>query len=246
MKQWTMLLIPCCLTYRQIVVTKDAHAVTLQYTDAFNSNMSFSARLMDYVTNKKARHLTIVSSDGYTFIISPEKSFTAVIIAINKVSQNEPSGQTIHLGRNQEYDEVRTVYGAKLHANNITGNDKPNTIVGGDGDDFLNGEGGNDILKGGGGNNGLTGGQGNDTLSGGSGNDVLDGGPGNDILSPGGGDNFVDGGDEAEMIHSSMLENHSMKLVSTLTSIMGFASTDMDMMQSIRWRMSMVHLTMIL
>ena len=183
------------VTCRQIAITKDAHAVTLQYTDASNSNMSFSARLMDYVTNKKARHLTIVSSDGYTFIISPEKSFTAVIIAINKVSQNEPSGQPIHLGGNQEYDEVRTVYGDKLHASNITGNDKPNTIVGGDGDDFLNGEDGNDILKGGGGNNGLIGGPGNDTLSGGSGNDVLDGGPGNDILSPGGGDNFIDGGD---------------------------------------------------
>ena len=183
------------VTYRQIAVTKDAHAVTLQYTDAFKSSMSFSARLMDYVTNKKARHLTIVSSDGYTFIISPEKSFTAVIIAINKVSQNEPSGQSIHLGGNQEYDEVRTVYGAKLHASNITGNDKPNTIVGGEGDDFLNGEDSNDILKGGGGNNGLIGGPGNDTLSGGSGNDVLDGGPGNDILSPGGGDNFIDGGD---------------------------------------------------
>ena len=184
------------VSYNQIAVTrKDANSVTLQYTDAVNSNMSFSARLMGYVTNKNARHLTIVSSDGFTFVISPEMSFTAVIIAINKVSQYEASGQPIHLGVNQGYDEVRTVYGTKSHANNITGNDKPNTIVGGDHDDFLDGGDGNDILKGGGGNNGLSGGPGNDTLSGGSGNDVLDGGPGNDILSPGGGDNYIDGGD---------------------------------------------------
>ena len=180
-------------TYIQIAITKDAHSVTLKYSSI--RSKSYSARLVDYVTNENARHLTIVSSDGITFIISPEKSFTAVIIAINKVSQFEESGLTIHLGNNREYDEVRTVYGAKSHANNITGNDKPNTIVGGDRDDYLNGGDGNDILKGGGGNNDLIGGPGNDTLSGGSGNDVLDGGPGNDILSPGGGDNFIDGGD---------------------------------------------------
>ena len=183
------------VTYSQISVTKDAHSVTLRYTDSVDSTKSFSARLMSYVTNKEARHLTIVSSDGITFVISPVDSFTPVIIAINKVSQYEASGQPIHLGTTQEFSEVRTVYGTKFHANNITGNDKRNTIVGGDRDDFLSGGDGNDILKGGGGNNYLIGGPGNDTLSGGSGNDVLDGGPGNDILSPGGGDNFIDGGD---------------------------------------------------
>ena len=183
------------VNYSQISVTTDAHSVTVRYTDTVDSTKSFSARLMTYVTNKTARHLTIVSSDGITFVISPVDSFTPVVIAINKVSQYEASGQPIHLGTTQEYSEVRTVYGTKSHANNITGNDKRNTIVGGDRDDFLNGGDGNDILKGGGGNNDLIGGPGNDTLSGGSGNDVLDGGPGNDILSPGGGDNFIDGGD---------------------------------------------------
>ena len=124
----------------------------------------------------------------------------AVPIVINKASQHGVSQQDIHLSDNVMYGEVRTVYGFKSQANNITGNDRPNTFVGGDHDDYFQGEYGNDVLKGGAGNNTLIGGPGNDTLSGGNGNDIQEGGPDNDILSPGAGENYIDGGDGDDTI----------------------------------------------
>ena len=182
--------------YSQISVTNNTQSVTLQYTDSLDASKSFSATLVDYVVDPNARHLTVVSSDGITFVISPEDKFTPVIIVINKASQHSTSRhrQIISLSDNAMYGEVRTVYGYKFVANNITGNDKPNTIVGGDANDILLGEDGNDILKGGAGNNILVGGPGDDTLIGGNGNDILYGGHDNDILSPGAGDNYIDGG----------------------------------------------------
>ena len=188
--------------YSQIVVTKNMRSVTLQYTDPSDATKSFSAMLVDYVVNPTARHLTILSSDGITFVISPEDEFTPVIIVINKASQHgtHMRHQNINLSDNTTHGEVRSVYGYKSVANHITGNAKPNTIVGGDANDTLLGEGGNDILKGGAGNDTLFGGLGNDTLSGGSGNDILHGGYGNDILSPGAGDNFIGGGPGADTI----------------------------------------------
>ena len=186
--------------YNKIAFSTNAQSVTLRYTDTSDAAKSFSATLVDYVVNREARHLTIVSSDGITFVISPEDSFQAVPIAINKASQHGVSQQDIHLSDNAMYGEVRTVYGFKSQANNITGNDRPNTIVGGDDDDYFQGEYGNDVLKGGAGNNTLIGGPGNDTLSGGNGNDILEGGPDNDILSPGAGENYIDGGDGDDTI----------------------------------------------
>ena len=188
--------------YSQISVTSNTQSVTLQYTDPSDATQSFSATLVDYVVNPNARHLTILSSDGITFVISPEDRFTPVIIIINKASQHSTHRQLqiISLIDNVMYGEVRTVYGYKSASNNITGNNKPNTIVGGDVKDVLRGEGGNDILKGGAGNNTLLGGAGNDTLSGGNGNDILYGGSGNDILSPGAGDNFIQGGPGDDII----------------------------------------------
>ena len=186
--------------FNEIAFSTNAQSVTLRYTDSSDAAKSFSATLVDYVVNPKARHLTIVSSDGITFVISPEDSFHAVPIAINKASQHGASQQDIHLSDNAMYGEVRTVYGFKSEANNITGNDRPNTFVGGDDDDYFQGEYGNDVLKGGAGNNTLIGGPGNDTLSGGNGNDILEGGPDNDILSPGAGENFIDGGDGDDTI----------------------------------------------
>ena len=182
--------------YSQISVTNNTRSVILQYTDPSDTTKSFSATLVDYVVNPEARHLTILSSDGLTFVISPDDGFTPVIILINKASQRTTHRrhQSIGLSDNPLYGEVRTVYGYKSVANNITGNDKPNTIVGGDANDVLVGEDGNDILKGGAGNDSLHGGLGNDTISGGSGNDILGGGRGNDILSPGAGDNYIGGG----------------------------------------------------
>ena len=183
-------------SYSQISVTNNTQSVTLQYTDSLDASKSFSATLVDYVVDPNARHLTVVSSDGFTFVISPEDRFTPVIIVINKASQHSTRRhrQIISLTDNAMYGEVRTVYGYRFVANNITGNDKPNTIVGGDANDILLGEDGNDILKGGAGNNTLVGGPGDDTLIGGNGNDRLYGGPGNDILSPGAGDNYIQGG----------------------------------------------------
>ena len=186
--------------YNEIAFSTNAQSVTLRYTNTSDATKSFSATLVDYVVNPKARHLTIVSSDGITFVISPEDSFQAVPIAINKASQHGASQQDIHLSDNAMYGEVRTVYGFKSEANNITGNDRPNTIVGGDHDDYFQGEYGNDVLKGGAGNNTLIGGPGNDTLSGGNGNDILEGGPDNDIISPGAGENYIDGGDGDDTI----------------------------------------------
>ena len=188
--------------YSQILVTNDTQSVTLQYMDPLHATKSFSATLVDYVVNPNARHLTILSSDGITFVISPEDRFTPVIIVINKASQHSTHRhqQTISLADNTMYREVRTIYAYKSVANNITGNDKPNTIVGGDVKDFLKGNDGNDILKGGAGNDTLIGGPGNDTLSGGNGNDLLYGGRGNDILSPGAGDNYIDGGPGDDII----------------------------------------------
>ena len=182
--------------YSQISVTNNTRSVILQYTDPSDSTKSFSATLVDYVVNPEARHLTILSSDGITFVISPEDRFTPVMIVINKASQRSTHRhqQIIRLSDNTAHGEVRSVYGYKSVANNITGNDKPNTIVGGNANDVLVGEDGNDILKGGAGNDTLFGGPGNDTLSGGSGNDILYGGQDNDILSPGAGDNYIDGG----------------------------------------------------
>ena len=188
--------------YSQISVTNNTQSVTLQYTDPSDATQSFSASLVDYVVNPNARHLTIHSSDGLTFIISPEDRFTPVIIVINHASQHSTHRQlqNLHLVDNVMYGEVRTVYGRKSVSNNITGNSKPNTIVGGDVKDVLRGEGGNDILKGGAGNDTLIGGEGNDTLSGGNGNDILYGGRGNDIISPGAGDNFIQGGPGDDII----------------------------------------------
>ena len=188
--------------FSQISVTSNTQSVTLQYTDPSDATQSFSATLVDYVVNPNARHLTILSSDGLTFLISPEDRLTPVIIVINKASQHSTHRQlqNLHLIDNAMYGEVRTVYGRKSASNNITGNDKPNTIVGGDFKDVLRGKGGNDILKGGAGNDTLLGGEGNDTLSGGNGNDVLYGGSGNDILSPGAGDNFIQGGPGDDII----------------------------------------------
>ena len=182
--------------YSQISVTNNTHSVTLQYTDPSDATKSFSATLVDYVVSSEARHLTILSSDGLTFVISPGNGFTPVIIVINKASQHisHRRHQSISLSDNSLYGEVRTIYGYKSVATNITGNDKPNTIVGGDANDLLVGRDGNDNLKGGAGNDSLHGGLGNDTISGGSGNDILGGGRGNDILSPGAGDNFIRGG----------------------------------------------------
>ena len=188
--------------FSQISVTSNTQSVTLQYTNPFDATQSFSATLVDYVVNPNARHLTILSSDGLIFLISPEDRFTPVIIVINKASQHSTHRQlqNLHLIDNAMYGEVRTVYGYKSASNNITGNDKPNTIVGGDLKDVLRGKGGNDILKGGAGNDTLLGGEGNDTLSGGNGNDILYGGRGNDILSPGAGDNFIQGGPGDDII----------------------------------------------
>ena len=182
-------------SYDQIAVTSNAQSVTLQYTDPSDATKSISATLVDYVVDSNARHLTVVSSDGITFVISPEDSFTPVPIVMNKASQHGANPQDIHLRDSSNFGEVRTVYGSKAGANNITGNDKSNTIIGGDANDYLEGGYGNDVLKGGAGNNTLIGGPGNDTLNGGNGNDILNGGPGNDILSPGPGNNHIDGGD---------------------------------------------------
>ena len=186
--------------FHQIVVSNNTQSVTLNYTDPSNSTDSFSATLVDYVRNSAARHLTVVSSDGISFVISPNDSFAPVAIVINKASQYNVRQQDIYLSDTGSFGEVRTVYGFKSEANNISGNAKPNTLVGGDENDYLDGKDGNDVLKGGAGNNTLIGGLGNDTLSGGNDNDVLDGGPGNDILSPGAGDNYIDGGDGDDTI----------------------------------------------
>ena len=192
--------------YDDITIEPDPQSSTLVYTDPSNSANSFSVVLFFYGLKANARHLTITSSDGITFILTPDREneffTTKVPIAINKADKN-PEGQSqqeVHLSGTDKFEEVRTVYGFKSQANNITGNDKPNTIVGGDDDDYIHGGGGNDVLKGGAGSNTIIGGPGNDTLNGGTGNDYLEGGPDNDIISPGAGDNFIDGGDGDDTI----------------------------------------------
>ena len=151
-----------------------------------------SVKLINYVTDKKSRHLTIVSDDGISFIIPARKYCQAVPIAINR--SQATTGQYINLTANTSYLEVLTVYGSSRYQNSIVGNSQNNSLIGGSLSDYLEGLGGNDVLKGGNGSDIIYGGSGADIIVGGDGNDIIDGGDDDDIISPGFGTNQVNGG----------------------------------------------------
>ena len=184
--------------YSDIVISDSAHHVILTYSDHQNTDEYFSVTLHDYKQDPRTQHLTILTSDGVSFVIDAHGSFTPVKVSINNVNQNITDAiADLTEGGLQE---IRSFYCNKSVSNIVVGNNHSNTIVGGDLADYFHGGNGNDILKGGGGKNDLFGDEGNDTLSGGSDNDELQGGPGNDVLSGGAGDNFIDGGDDEDTV----------------------------------------------
>lgn len=149
-------------------------------------------KLINYVTDKKSRHLTIVSDDGISFIIPAGKDCQLIPIAINRAQAT--TGQHFNLMANSAYFEVLTMYGSSNHQNNIVGNSQNNTLIGGSLSDYIDGLDGNDVLKGGNGDDTIYGRSGTDMIMGGDGNDVIDGGDDDDIISPGFGNNQVNGG----------------------------------------------------
>ena len=157
-----------------------------------------SAQLKNYVSEPKNRHLTVVTEDGYSFILPEVNNYKPVPIIVNRAQTR--TGQYINLTTDSTFSEVRTVYGSEKYQNWISGNRQNNTIIGGSQADTLEGLDGNDVLKGGAGNNTLLGGPGADTLVGGDGNDRIDGGKGDDIISPGLGANWVDGGEGTDTV----------------------------------------------
>jgi Ca2+-binding RTX toxin-like protein len=139
--------------------------------------------LKSYITDRKSQHLTVLTEDGYSFVLPPSSNYTPVPISINRVQIS--TGQHINCTAISNFSEIRTVYGSNKYQNFLVGNEVGNTLVGGIDDDYLEGRGGNDILKGGSGDDTLLGGPGIDMLAGGSGDDCLDGGEGDDMLLPG-------------------------------------------------------------
>jgi serralysin len=75
------------------------------------------------------------------------------------------------------------VYGSRLAADVLRGDDQRNVIISYGGADYLDGAGGNDSLSGGDGDDTLIGGSGDDTLRGGAGADRLEGGSGTDVVT---------------------------------------------------------------
>lgn len=165
---------------------------------SITSKGHINTRLKYYVSEPKNRHLTVLTEDGYTFVLPTVNNYKPVPIIINRAQAN--TGQHVNLTANATFSEIRTVYGAQRYQNCIVGNQQNNTIVGGHKADILEGLGGDDVIKGGAGNDSLFGGQGADTLVGGDGNDRLDGGEGDDIISPGLGANQVYGGEGTDTV----------------------------------------------
>ena len=157
-----------------------------------------NTRLINYVSEPKSRHLTVVTEDGYSFVLPPTNNYKPVPILINR--ERVQTGQHINLTANSTFSEVQTVYGSKDYQNCIIGNQRNNTIVGGSQADSLEGLEGDDTIKGGAGNDKIQGGPGDDILVGGDGNDELDGGEDDDVISPGHGVNVVDGGSGTDTV----------------------------------------------
>ena len=169
--------------------------VVLTSTDA-SGNVVVS--LYNYVEDDANRHLIVVTGDGITFALPPNKNYMPTPLIINKSQMK--TGQYINLTANSTFSEVKTVYGSNGFLNHIVGSKEKNTIVGGSKDDLLEGLNGEDVLKGGAGNDTLRGGPGQDNLSGGPDNDTLIGGDGDDIISPGLGFNVVYGGNGTDTV----------------------------------------------
>jgi Ca2+-binding RTX toxin-like protein len=162
------------------------------------SEGNVSARLKNYMSEPKNRHLTVVTEDGYSFVLPSTSSFKPVPIIINRAQAT--TGQHINLTASSTLSEVRTVYGSTHYENSIAGNQRNNMLIGGSEADFLEGLNGDDVLKGGAGDDTLLGGPGADILVGGDGNDRIEGGEGDDVISPGLGTNRVDGGDGTDTV----------------------------------------------
>lgn len=166
--------------------------------NSITSRGHVSTRLKDYTTEPKNRHLTVLTEDGYTFVLPTINNYKPVPIIINRAQAT--TGQHINLTANSSFTEIRTVYGSKSYQNCIIGNQQTNTVIGGSKADILQGLGGDDVLKGGAGNDTLLGGPGADTLVGGDGNDWIEGGEGDDVISPGLGNNHIDGGEGTDTV----------------------------------------------
>ena len=177
-----------------ITVSGSGPSLVLATVDVRNGA---SVTLFDYISSNNSRHLTVTTSDGFTFVLPPSNNFQPLPIVMNRYKDN--TGQFINLTRDSLHSVV-TVYGAQRYRNYIYGNSFNNTLVGGDVNDCIDGGEGDDVIKGGKGTDRITGGEGQDTLVGEGGDDTLDGGPGNDILVPGPGSNTVIGGDGVDTV----------------------------------------------
>ena len=177
-----------------ITVSRSGPSLVLATVDVRNGA---SVTLFDYISSNNSRHLTVTTSDGFTFVLPPSNDFQPLPIVMNRYKDN--TGQFINLTRDS-LSSVITVYGAQRYRNHIYGNSFNNTLVGGDVDDCIDGGEGDDVIKGGKGADRTAGGEGQDTLVGEGGDDTLDGGPGNDILVPGPGSNTIIGGDGVDTV----------------------------------------------
>ena len=180
--------------FHSITVRKSGPSLVLATLNPTNET---SITLFDYISSNTSRHLTVTTSDGFTFVLPPSNNFQPLPIVMNRYKDN--TGQFINL-THDSLSSVITVYGAQRYRNHIYGNSFNNTLVGGDVDDCIDGGEGDDVIKGGKGADRITGGEGQDTLVGEGGYDTLDGGPGNDILVPGPGSNTVIGGDGVDTV----------------------------------------------
>ncbi len=182
--------------YDSISVQVSGTEVILTSSTDGNSNAGVTLYL--YAASDAERHLVVVTGDGITFALPPDKNYAPTPLIINKSQMK--TGQYINLEANSQYSEVKTMYGSNEFENHLVGNQLKNTVVGGSKDDLLQGLDGDDVLKGGAGRDTLQGGSGADNLAGGPDDDTLYGQDGNDFISPGLGSNVVYGGEGVDTV----------------------------------------------